>query len=63
MATLPLAATVRCVLCNVRTPVAELTVLSRVPQSVCSVCAALTPGERDTLRTQAMTRMLLNGIH
>ena len=44
-----------CLLCEALLPdVLE----ASLPGTLCSLCAALTPAQRDPLRTQAMTRML-----
>jgi hypothetical protein len=59
MSSLAPSASLRCLLCDVRTPAEDFTMLRAVGQSVCNVCAALTAEQRDTLRTQAMTRMLI----
>ncbi len=55
---------VRCVLCEMAMPAeTPIPVVSpTTPGAICVACLALEPGRRDQLRTDAMTRMLRNGV-
>jgi len=50
----------RCILCEAAPSPATLVleVTHTVPGTICPDCMALEPGERDRLRSRAMTRML-----
>jgi len=52
------------VLCEMAMPAATPipVVTSTMPGAVWVACRALEPGKRDQLRTDAMTRMLRNGV-
>jgi hypothetical protein len=52
-----------CILCESLLPVGTsiVEVTATKPGTLCASCTALSAAERDTLRTNAMTRMLVKG--